>query len=99
MTPQNCRWLPGSVRVKYGGSVTPDSRIPSCNKATNALKMRPAPAISHYDKFLQNWIESHSHDVRAAFNCLYEDPLASIAAVRRARRVIYGNRPGTATGA
>ena len=36
------RLAAGSLRAKYGGSVTlgvPDSRIPGCNKATKPLKM------------------------------------------------------------
>src|SRR5690242_21924172 len=98
MTPQNCRWLPGSVRVKCGGSVTPDSRIPLCNKATNALKMRPVLALSPYDKFPQNRTESHSPDTHAALDCPCGDRCASIAPFRRARRVIGGDRTPSAAG-
>src|SRR5262245_8156486 len=98
MTPQYCRRLPGSVRANYGGSVTPDSRNPFCNKATNALKMRPVPAQSPYDKFLQNRTESHSHATRAAFDRPCVDLLASIATFRRAWHLVGIHRAPPAAG-
>src|SRR5262245_35883386 len=99
MTPQYCRRLPGSVRANYGGSVTPDSRIPFCNKATNALKMRPILAVSPYDKFHQNRTESHSHATCAAFDCPCGDLLASIAPFCRAWRLVGSDGTWPAAGA